>query len=102
MNKMILLIAGIVGLCLSVVALFLSGIKEANITEIVIAVFGLAVLIAALFNKAKAIKRVVKTAGITGPSYIEVITFDTRARRSEVVGTVNEIGAEALVKYLKN
>jgi len=53
MNKTILLIAGVVGLCLSTVALFLSGIAIGSITEISIAVFGLAVLIAELFTVVK-------------------------------------------------
>ena len=57
MNKeTILMIAGVVGLVLSVVCLFISGVAVGNITDIVIAVVGLASLIAGLFGLRKKVQ----------------------------------------------
>ncbi len=84
MNKTILKIAGIVAIALGSVALFLTGVGESAVIAIVSAVFVLAGLIAALFAKAPATKKVEG-----GTSYIELISLDTRTRKIEILGTVN-------------
>ncbi len=94
MNKTILKIAGIVAIALGSVALFITGVGESAVIAIVSAVFVLAGLIAALFKPkgSKAIE--------SGTAYIELVSINTRTRKTEIIGTVDETGLARIKKFM--